>query len=91
MIKYLVKETCIATNDNPNFAGETLVYWIGKESLILKREGGSRECDNFDRMKYMLKKYGYNRECDAKKNSIYRSPEKSKYWNSTAEIVGVEF
>lgn len=83
-MKYLVKVTYVATNDNPNFAGETNVYWSGK--------GSKSEKDNFSQ--YFLENYGYSRLCDAKKNWDYNNQEDSPvngktFWIKTAEIVKV--
>lgn len=89
MKKYLVKETSIATEDNPSFAGQTAISWMGKGDTILKHVSpdGKSDCDL---LRYTLDDYGYDRECDAKRNWTYKNPENDKYWTSTVEIVEVE-
>lgn len=91
MKKYVVKETSIATNDNPNFAGDVIVTLSGKwqKTISHKSTGKSKDCD-FDLGEYGIKEYGYDRECDAKKSWVYKNPENTKYWTSTVEIVCVE-
>ena len=90
MAKYLVKETSTATPNNPNYAGEVIVYYFGKGEKMLAREGNHRTYDNFNHIEWCIDEYGYNRPSDAKRAYAYRHPENSRYWTSTVEIVEVE-
>lgn len=89
-MKYLVKQTSIATQSNPNFAGEMSITYYGKGEKMVKREGTHIPCENFDRTDYMLNEYGYNRLCDAKRAYAYKHPDNTEYWTSTVEIVEIE-
>ena len=90
MVKYVVKETSVATPENPNFAGETSIMCYGKDGVVLYR--GGTHCRHPDEHMWMwgVTEYGYNRLCDAKRNWVYKNPENSEYWTSTVEIVEVE-
>lgn len=88
MKKWLVKETSVATEQNPNFAGKVTVGYFGKGDECLKLEGCGWE--DYDHIRHMLEEYGYNREADARRNWTYRNPENTEYWKSTVEIVEVK-
>lgn len=92
MKKYIVKETSYATEANDNFKGQMGIYYFGKGSVVIAREGShpdaiytTKKLDN-----YMIKEYGYDRLCDAKKSYVYKHPENTKYWKSVGEIIEVE-
>ena len=88
---YLVKTTSIATQQNPNFAGQILITYEGKDQTRLKREGTNYPEYNRDVIcGTMLYEYGYRRECDAKRSYAYRNPENDAYWTSAVEIVEYE-
>ena len=89
-MKYLIKETSVATQDNPNYAGEVSIVYFGKAEKMLAREGNHIPQDNYNHFDYMLNEYGYNRLCDAKRSYAYKHPENSRYWTSTVEIVEIE-
>ena len=89
MTKYIVKETSVATPENPSFAGETSIYWHGKGNQVIGIEGDHARHPTTP-SKYFICEYGYDRLCDAKRNWSYKNPENSKYWRSTAEIVEVK-
>lgn len=90
MIKYLVKEISTATAENPNFAGQTSIYYFGKGERILAKEGTHGTDYNFNHIDWMINEYGYSRLCDAKRAYAYKNPENSKFWTSTVEIVEIE-
>lgn len=87
MKRYLVKETSVATENNPNFKGKNVVAYFGKNDRMLKYESNVTEDSNFDHISWLLEEYGYRRECDARKNYTYNNPENTKYWSSTIEII----
>lgn len=80
MKRYLVKQVSVATEENPNFAGETHVSFHGNHGIF----------DINAYSEYLVKEYGYKRRCDAKRNWTYKNPENSRFWKSTVEIVEVE-
>lgn len=87
---YLVKETCVATQDNPSFAGETRVYLYGKNQQLISASGSPRAWENSNFSSTYLASHYYKRECDARRSYIYKNPENTKFWKSTVEIVEVE-
>ncbi len=95
MTRFVVKSTSVATEFNPNFAGETLVCYYGKGEKMICREGTHYSQDNFIATKHNLIEFGYKRECDAKRSWIYKNPNtdiecKLNFWKNTVEIVKVE-
>ena len=75
---YLVKVTYIAKENNPNFKGESHVYYFGKDGHSTKNLND-----------YFANKYGYSREGDAKRNYHFNYPSDEIYWNKNIEIVEV--
>ena len=92
MIKYLVKETSVGTEQNPNFAGHTHISYHGKQgNLCFEKSSMPYEDEKFEAyFPYFAREYGYNRICDAKKSYTYKNPENTKYWQSKVEIVMFE-
>ena len=86
-IKYLIKDTLVATDNNPNFAGETRTYWSGKED--------TSTCDELD-LKRLAKWYGYSTKAGAarglKKHKELADWESDRgFWKHTSvEIVEIE-
>lgn len=91
MKKYLIKETSTATQDNPNYAGETSIVYFGKAEHMLAREGNHIPQDNFNHFDFCIEEYGYSRVCDAKRSYAYKHPENTRFWTSTVEIIAVEY
>ncbi len=78
---YVVKETSVGTEENPNFAGKIEVSFhdIG-DNLILARD--------YDGLpEWFIREFGYIRKCDAKRNWAYKNPENDNYWQSVVEII----
>ena len=92
MKMYLVKHTAIATQDNPNFAGQTAIAYYGKDQTMLVYVGSHAKDVHMEQYtnKYMIREYGYKRECDARRSWIYKNPDEGKYWTVSVEIVSVE-
>ena len=84
-IKYVVKVTMIATEQNPNFAGqEDITYWGKEERMIGHRGSHADACHT--RMEFshlLLDLYGYTRKCDAARNWEVKHPQNDKYWKTT--------
>ena len=81
MKRYVVKETSVGTEENPNFAGEVQVWFHGVRDNLLSAKEFSRLSDWF------IHNYGYKRKCDAKRNWAYKNPENTKFWQSVVEII----
>ena len=94
MIRYLVKWTGTATENNVNFAGETSICYYGKAETLVGREGTHLPEENFT-SRYFVEEYGYKRECDAKHSWIFKNAttdieKQLNMWKSKAEIIKVE-
>lgn len=89
---YLVKETSVATDQNPSFAGEVAITHYGKDQYLLARSGSHAVTMHSEKAfnDYQIREHGYTRRCDAVRSWIYKNPENTKYWQSTVEIVEVE-
>lgn len=93
MKKYLVKQVSVATEDNPNFAGQVSISFYGKDQKQLSHSGSHAEATHtmqglFD---WNIRDYGYNRACDARRSWVYKNPENSKFWKSSVEVVCVDW
>lgn len=75
-MKYLVKVTYIAKENNPNFAGETHVYYYGKEEHSTENPS-----------KYFIEEHGYSRKSDALRNFHFKYDNSELYWDKNVEIV----
>lgn len=84
MKRYVVKETSVGTEENPNFAGEVQVWLHGVGDNLLSAREFNRLSDWF------IREFGYARKCDAKRNWSYKNPENDNYWQSTVEIIEIE-
>lgn len=94
--RFLIKLVCKATQDNPTFAGETHIYYYGKEQKVLVSAGSHLEHENYNLIDYMLEDYGYKRECDARRSYIYKTyktPEDHlpgrHYWDYQVGIIEI--
>ena len=87
--RYLVKTISVATEDNPNFAGQTAIAFYGKRDKRLSYQGDHAEkTHSFQKLwDGDIKEYGYRRVCDARRNYWYTHPENTKNWESVSEIV----
>lgn len=84
-IKYLIKDVLVATEKNPNFAGQTRTYWIGKESTTEDENDIVR----------VAKWYGYSTKAGAtrglkKQRDLANWETERGFWKHTSvEIVAV--
>ena len=93
MKKYIIKEVETATEQNPNFKGDTQIWYHGK-NISRKISSSWEEGDRFHN--YYIKKYGYSRKIDAYK-ALYQwkdfaaQEDREGFWKHTSvEIVEVE-
>lgn len=87
---YFVKITSVATETNPNFAGETHTYLYGKEETLIETQGSKDLQIKFH--PYMAREYGYKRKCDAVRGLKYHQQFfeiDSQNWLNSAEIVEI--
>ena len=92
MIRYLVKETSVATKENRNFAGQELIGYFGKGDKMLAYFGSHAKATHTE-MDFdipMIIEYGYKRKCDAARCWTYKNPDRSEFWDSEVEIVEME-
>ena len=86
MKRYLIKDTLVATENNPNFAGQCRTYWSGVNAIT--------ECESD--IKWIAKVDGYKTKAGAtkglKKQKDLADWETVRgYWRHTSiEIVEVE-
>ena len=78
-MKYFVKSTLTATENNPNFAGETQIWFTGKAG---KTDHSPKFIEGWSR-KYFAEKY--IKDC-IEWNEQYELNH-PKYWNSTFEVI----
>ena len=86
MKMYLIKSVSIATQSNPNFAGETRVYILGKNLCTKYKE---------EYLKFYAKEYGYKTISGAKQRfkslkETFEWESERGFWESTCEIIEVE-
>ena len=95
MIKYAVRQTHRATDNNPNYAGQTAISWYGKAQQMLGYQGDHAEAVHMavddERIRFMASLYGYDRECDARRSWVFKNPDQSGFWCTVEnEIVAIE-
>ena len=86
MKRYLIKSVSVATQENPNFAGETRVYLHGKHLCTEYKE---------EYLKFYAKEYGYNTAVGAAQrykslSDTFKWETEQGFWESTCEIIAVE-
>lgn len=84
MKKYLIHTHYEATEANPNFAGETRDYYIGKGGKV-----------NDKLYSWVISNEGYDKMCHASRmlkiHQGYNKDEESRgYWKISSEIISVE-
>lgn len=93
MKKYIVRLHAKATEANPSFAYDDVIYWYGKGDMLMGVTGKDAESHGFRGRsyvsKYMLNEYGYTRRCDALRNFMYKHPECNSFWETKADVVEV--
>lgn len=86
-VRYIIKVTAKAKDNNPNFAGKTIVYYYGKWQELL-----AISIDTLTN--YCVEHYGYKRQPDAIRAAKFwdkYSKEHEKYWTYNTEIISKEF
>lgn len=93
-VRYIIKVTAKAKNNNPNFAGKTNVYWYGKGKMLLAIDLQEATVKIMPLTNYCVEHYGYKRIRDAiyaaKFWNEYNEDSKS-YWTYSTEIISKEF
>ena len=97
-MKYIIKVTCIGTDNNPNFAGVRKTWWCGKDSQnnILSTVFEDDCSDVFFATRRLAMVHGYATEKDAERGLAFlkkHHKEESEKWNFHVfehEIVSVE-
>ena len=89
MKKYIVVQVSVATEENPNFAGQRAEAYYGKDQYLIGYYGDHAEATYMKKVMHSqdIKEHGYDRKCDAKRSYIYKNPENTKYWKSSVEIL----
>ena len=77
---YLIKVTYVAKEDNPNFAGQTQIWYSGK---------GTKSIEEQYLTQWWTENYGYSRLCDAKRSWELKNQGDELYWFKTCEVVEV--
>lgn len=93
-VRYIIKVTVKAKNNNPNFAGKTNVYWYGKGQMLLAILLEEQTVEIMTLTNYCIEHYGYKRQSDAIHAAKFwneYSKEHGKYWTYSAEIISKEF
>ena len=89
-VRYIIKVTAKAKDNNPNFAGKTNIYLYGKGQMLLAMD----EQVPFIRVNtltnYCVEHYGYKRQCDAIRATKFwneYTAEHEKFWTYSTEII----
>ena len=93
-VRYIIKVTAKAKNNNPNFAGKTNVYWYGKGQMLLAILLEAPTVEIMTLTNYCIEHYGYKRQPDAIRAAKFwdeYSKEHKKYWTYNTEIISKEF
>ena len=95
MTKYLVRVSMVATDANPNYAGETSIAYYGKGQQTVANLGTHPVNAHYEQPlnDYMIGEYGYNRLCDAKRSyflsedCISWDEKHNEYWTVTDRTI----
>lgn len=90
--RYLVKHVSVATECNPNFAGQVLETLHGRGDKILSASGSHAEAVYIKSQLWRgdVLEYGYKRECDARKCWSYKNSQNDKFWQTEVSIIEME-
>lgn len=82
-MKYIIKITFTAKANNPNFAGQTLVWYGGKGNASdIGKETDTPEC-----LKNWAMWNGWNKKHHATKKANIEKSLKEPYWEKVVEIL----
>lgn len=93
-VRYIIKVTAKAKDNNPNFAGKTNVYWYGKEQMLLAQDEQSPTVKIVTLTNYCIEHYGYKRRYDAIRAAKFwneYTAEHEKFWTYNTEIILKKF
>ena len=77
-MKYLVKVTYKAKENNPSFKDSVEIWYCGKNNHSTE-----------DPSKYFINEYGYSRKCDALKNFHFKYDNSELFWWKNVEVIEV--
>ena len=98
-IRYLVKVTAIATDDNPNFKGAIYTYYYGSNQHLLgAASNGIEPPEYMELCPYFIEQYGYKTRNTSKAIKFWttlnnESPsiiDGTRFWTYTAETVAYD-
>ena len=91
MVRYIVKSTATATENNPNFKGTIDIYYYGKEEYLFcsySKETWIKWKTIYDVPVGLIEEYGYKRTYTAKQSYTYKHTEE-RYWKYETSIVAI--
>lgn len=97
-IRYLVKVTATATEDNPNFKGAAYTYYYGRNENLLGASSYRIEPPEYmELIPYYVERYGYKNRNTSKAvkfhTSLNRYPsfiDDTYFWSYTVETVAYD-
>lgn len=98
-IRYLVKVTATATDDNPDYKGATYTYYYGSNQHLLGATSiGIEPPEYMELNSYLVKQYGYRTRNTSKAIEFWttlnnESPsiiDGTRFWTYTAETVAYD-
>ena len=91
-VRYLVKVTATARENNKNYSGCVFHYVYGKNKEILASDAKDLPNMSVNLSAYLVKEYGYNREDMAKRGSKFwedLNRDEVRFWDYTAKVISV--
>lgn len=93
-VRYLVKVTATARENNKNYSGCVFHYVYGKNQEMLASDSKDLPGMSMNLSDYFVKEYGYKRYDMAKRASKFwedLNKEENRFWDHVAEVISVEF
>lgn len=93
-VRYLVKVTATARENNKNYPGCVFHYVYGKNQEMLASDSKDLPGMSMNLSDYFVKEYGYKRYDMAKRASKFwedLNKEENRFWDHVAEVISVEF
>lgn len=97
-IRYLIKVTTIATDDNPNFKGANYTYYYGRNQHLLGATSvGIEPPEYMELTRYFVEQYGYKTRNTSKAIKFWTSLnndssfiDNTRFWTHSAETVAYD-
>ncbi len=93
-VRYLVKVTATARENNKNYPGCVFHYIYGRNQEMLASDSKDLPGMSMNLSAYLVKEYGYKREDMAERASKFWedfNKEENRFWDHVAEVISVEF